>query len=369
MLGYLFLVLLLIVLELFRQGKRGPLWFLPLLFLAWINAHGSWVVGLGTMAVYWASGLRDYRLGGIEMRPWAAADRLRVALAFLFCVAVLPITPYRTELAAYPFQVASALPMNIANISEWESMPFDQVGGKVFLILILGFFALQTVLKLTWRLEEVTLLFFGTAMACIHVRFLLIFVPFFAPLLAAILAKWLPPYESQKDHPVLNAVLMFSMLALMVRSFPSRANIEDAIAKHYPVEAVAYLRQHDIPGPMFNSYGFGGYLVWALGPERKVFIDGRGELYEVGGVLADYMHISLLKPGAFSILQDYSIQACLVNRSEPLANVLAAVPEWKLTYSDEISVLFERRVYAEGGEIKLEQNAVRREAEAKSLRK
>jgi hypothetical protein len=155
----------------------------------------------------------------------------------------------------------------------------------------------------------------------------------------------------------------------MVRSFPSRANIEDAIAKHYPFEAVAYLRQHDIPGPMFNSYGFGGYLVWALGPERKVFIDGRGELYEVGGVLADYMHISLLKPGAFSLLQDYSIQACLVNRSEPLANVLAAVPEWKLTYSDEISVLFERRVYAEGGAIKLEQNAVRREAEAKSLRK
>ena len=48
---------------------------------------------------------------------------------------------------------------------------------------------------------------------------------------------------------------------------------------------------------MFNAYNFGGYLVWAGAPQHKVFIDGRGELFEPSGVLPDYMHITLLRPG------------------------------------------------------------------------
>ncbi len=64
---------------------------------------------------------------------------------------------------------------------------------------------------------------------------------------------------------------------------------------------------------MLNSYGFGGYLEWSSGGRHKVFIDGRGELYEMSGVFADYMHISLLKPGALSVLGGYRVQACLLD--------------------------------------------------------
>src|SRR5208282_4847683 len=49
MLGYLFLILTLIALERFRQGHRRALLFLPLLFLAWVNTHPSWEIGLGTI--------------------------------------------------------------------------------------------------------------------------------------------------------------------------------------------------------------------------------------------------------------------------------------------------------------------------------
>ena len=47
MLGYLFLILTLIALERFRQGKRRAIWALPILMLLWVNAHGSWIIGLG----------------------------------------------------------------------------------------------------------------------------------------------------------------------------------------------------------------------------------------------------------------------------------------------------------------------------------
>ena len=343
MLGYLFLVLTLIALERFRQGRPRVLWFLPLLFLLWVNTHASWEIGLSTIFVYWMSGLKEIRLGGIEMRGWKPAERLRLALVFLLCLAVLPITPYGTRLAAFPFQFISLHPHILANIVEWQPMPFDQLGGKVFLGLFLGLLAVQIACRLTWRLEEAALFFFGTAMACLHARFLLIFVPFFTPLLATTLARWLPGYNRKKDQHLLNAVLMVSMLAGMLWYFPSQATIEESVASHFPVGAVQYLNRHPMPGPMFNAYNFGGYLVWATAPEHKVFIDGRAELFEAGGVLADYMHITLLKPGALSVLRAYGVQACLLEREQPLTTVLAALPDWQKVYADQESVLFVRR--------------------------
>ena len=47
MLGYLFLILTLIVLERFRQGQRNTIWFLPAITLLWVNTHGSWIIGHG----------------------------------------------------------------------------------------------------------------------------------------------------------------------------------------------------------------------------------------------------------------------------------------------------------------------------------
>jgi len=41
---------------------------------------------------------------------------------------------------------------------------------------------------------------------------------------------------------------------------------------------------------MFNSYGFGGYLIWTLWPERRVFIDGREDVYLGPGILEEYVH-------------------------------------------------------------------------------
>ena len=343
MLGYLFVILTLIALERFRQGMPRALWFLPPLFLVWVNTHGSWEIGLGVIFVYWISGLKELRIGGIETHRWKPAERLRLALVFLLCLTAIGITPYGTRLAAYPFHVASGLPVNMAYIMEWQPLSFNEFGGKLFLILVLAFFAAQILFRMTWRLEELALFFFGTAMACIHMRFLLIFVPFVTPLFAVIAARWLPGYDRQKDKYILNTILMFCVLAGMARYFPSQAAIERSVASHFPVGAVQYLRQHSVPGPMFNDYGFGGYLVWARGPEHKVFIDGRGELFEEGGVFADYMHITLLKPGALGVLNSYGVQACLLRRGQSLETVLVALKDWQRVYADETSAIFVRR--------------------------
>ena len=342
MLGFLFLVLTLIALERFRQGRPRSLWFLPPLFVIWVNAHGSWMIGLFTIFVYWVSGLKEFQLGGMEMRAWTIAQREQLSLVFLLCVAALPLTPYGTRLAFFPFQFINSLPVNLASINEWQPMPFNVFGAKLFLTLILGWFVAQLVYKPKWRLEELILFFFGTAMACLHVRFLLIFVPFFAPLLATTLARWIPPYQREKDQYLMNAALMAAMLIGMIYFFPPYAEIEKNIATMYPSGAVSFMRTHPVPAPMFNSYGFGGYLEWSGGGRDRVFIDGRGELYETSGVFADYMHITLLQPGALSVLHGYRVQSCLFDRDQPLAVFLAALPQWKTVYADDVSVVLVR---------------------------
>jgi len=340
MFGYLFLVLTLIALELFRQGKRGALWCLPLLMLAWVNIHGSWVIGMGAIFVYWMSGLVEFQVGGIETQRWSADDRRRMSFVFLLCLCALPLTPYGTRIAMSPFEYASSLPLNVTKIMEWQPMAFNLAGGKIFLALLLGFVVAQIAFRYTWNLAELALFLFGTVMACLHIRFLLVFVPFFTPILAVMIARWMRGYDARKDRFVLNAALMAVVAFGVVRYFPSRAQLERIVSEKWPVDAVEFLDTHEVPGPMYNAYGFGGYLVWTRGPEHKVFIDGRADVYERGGVFADYLHISRLEPGALSVLRNYGIRSCLINRDEALGTLLAASPDWKRVYSDSVAALY-----------------------------
>jgi hypothetical protein len=356
MLAYLFLILTLIALERFRQGKQRAIWFLPPMFMLWINTHGSWVIGLGVILIFLASGLIEFRWGSIEARRWSPAERIKLEGVLLLSLAAIPFTPYGTRLAAYPFAVASSLPLNVGNILEWQPMPFNVLGGKLFLAIVLGFFLVQMMKPLSLRLHEVVLLFGGITMACLHVRFLVLFVPFAAPVFAVLLARWLPPYDRKKDHPILNAILMTGAVIAMVWYFPTRAGIEKIAAETFPVRAVEYLRRHPVAGPMFNTYGYGGYLVGML-PEQKVFIDGRGDLYEDAGIFGEYLELAQLKPGALQVLRAHNIQWCLLESKEPLATVLAVNPEWEKRYTDGVSTLFVRRSAASSENTAITQGA------------
>jgi hypothetical protein len=233
-------------------------------------------------------------------------------------------------------------PVNLSFIREWQSMPFNLAPGKLFLGLLVGFLLAQVALRLTWHLAEFTLFLFGIVAACLHARLVLIFVPFCAPLLAVILSRWIPPYESGKDKLALNAVLIIAIVVGIARFFPSQRQLEIHVQEHWPVKTVQYLEQHPPPLPMFNAYSYGGYLIYALDGRNKVFIDGRTDIYDQLGVLTDYGRIGRVEPIALQLLDAYSVQSCLIERNEALGTLLAASPRWQKVYADGQSVLFVR---------------------------
>jgi len=340
LLGTVFLLVTLICLQHFRQGKPKALWILPPLFLIWVNTHASFIFGLFALGLYWASGLTGFCAGGLRAERWTTTQRLQLLSVALFSVLALTVSPYGTRMAAFPLEVLH-VPVGTALIDEYQPLGAVPVLLTMFLALFLPFVLALLLVRPGYRLDEIALLFVGVYAGCAHRRLLVLFVLAFAPMLAVLLARWVPTYRAAKDKYLLNAVLMLSVLA-MVKAVLTPQEVQARVAKAYPVRAAEYLRRHSVPGPMFNEDSWGDYLIWKFDGEHKVFVDTRTVLYEESGVFQDYARIMYLDQDVQSLLRKYGIESCLIDRTAALATLLAALPDWKKVYGDELVVIFVR---------------------------
>ncbi len=340
--GYIFMAALLIALERYKQKFSKSLWWLPVLFLLWVNTHGTFFLGLGIFGIYWLAGLFEFNQGGIYSEKWTPQQRLHLLEVMLLCFAVLPLTPYGTRLATYPFEMAFMQPLNVSSIVEWQPMSFALPFGKIMMITALLLIVAQVFLRPNHRLDSILFVLAGAFAAFAHIRFLLFFLLFLTPTIAELLSRWVPDYEPQKDKPVLNLIVTLCVIGCVVFYVRDTPRLVGRFTESYPVKAMDYLRDHPITAPMLNEYGWGGYMIYELYPKQRVFIDGRADFYEYAGVFSDYIDIMRIEPDAFRLLDRYDIQACLLQRKSTLATVLAQLPAWRVEYSDDIAVLLVR---------------------------
>ena len=140
--------------------------------------------------------------------------------------------------------------------------------------------------------------------------------------------------------------MMAGSLAVMFFSFPGAQSLQAQVKANSPVEAVAYIKSHNLAGPMLNDYTDGGYLIWTA-PEYPVFIDGRGDPFEDSGVLLEFGEWATLQADPQVLLRKYKINFCLLGSESPTVQVLKLLPNWKEVYSDSHSVIFLRRAAAD----------------------
>jgi hypothetical protein len=111
-----------------------------------------------------------------------------------------------------------------------------------------------------------------------------------------------------------------------------------------PDGAVEYLKANPIPGNCFSGDRYGGYLLWKLYPQEKVFIDGRFTI-RTPTVFNEYFDV-LDNPGKFdSLVLKYGITHVLLpiagfKRYLPLVRELYIGMRWGVAYIDGSSVLF-----------------------------
>jgi hypothetical protein len=106
---------------------------------------------------------------------------------------------------------------------------------------------------------------------------------------------------------------------------------------------VQFIRANNLPGPMFNSYNWGGYLIWHLYPDYPVFIDGRTDLYD-DEFIREYVKVIRARPGWHEVLDRYGVNFILIESDSILAAFLAEGDEWQSVHVDTVATVFLRNI-------------------------
>jgi len=147
--------------------------------------------------------------------------------------------------------------------------------------------------------------------------------------------------------PILAAFLVFNLLVLYdKRKFPRF---------FYPEGATKFIKNNHFKGNLFNEYAYGGYLLYHLYPEQKVFFDGRTDVYlccEMPDTLDLAAKKNLPDSEYRQILErlwdKYKISYVLIRTQKhtvlrKMARILTDDRDWQLVFWDDVSQLFVRR--------------------------
>lgn len=341
MIGYIFLIAELLLIQLGRT--RNPRWLLglPFLFAIWVNCHASFILGLIAAVVLWGSSFFNLRAGSLVSSSWQPASRRFMAIALGLSALALFINPVGIKQIFYPIDTLLNMPVLLASVDEYAPLQMASSRGVALMAILLLSFALVMARRAEMYWDEAILLAIGTWLAVSHVRMLFVFGILAAPVLSRQLAIWWDRYDAETDRPVLNAVFIALTIAAACLAFPSKQNLQAQVEAKSPVKAVQFIKAANLSGPMLNSHAFGGYLMWAA-PEHPVFLDGRTDVFEWTGVLREFGDWATLQTDPSALLNKYGVNFCLLNRDAQMARVLPLLPDWKVVYSDQNSVVLVR---------------------------
>ena len=352
--GWVCLVAELIIFELFEEMPYLALG-LPVLFLVWINLHGSWLIGIILLAVFFTSGLFGMDHGLIRSPRFTSIQCRYLAAAFFLSLCALLFNPYGWHLVAYPFDLAFHQTLNISHVEEWRPLDLQSSRGVIFLASLMILFLIQIASlpyqRRTWTMSELAFVAIGSYAAFRHCRFLFLAAILVMPIMGGQLAGLMPlgasvlntPGSNTRSRPgmrlLLNAALLVAMLLMCRAQITRNVRRVPAEAQRFPVAALPFLRGFQPHGAIFNDCLWGGYLAFNT-PQLPVFIDSRFDIYERNGTLKDYLDIVDLK-NSLLLLEKHRIRYVLFERDSPIVYLLQNTHDWRPLYDDGSTVLLE----------------------------
>jgi hypothetical protein len=335
--GWLYLVVLLLILESVRRGGFKWLWTVPPLFCLWVNSHGSWPMGVVVFGIFIASGLFEGRWGNLYATRWSGSQLRGLLVTAGASGLALFVNPIGYRLVFYPFRVMFGANSGVGMIQEFTSIDFQTPWGKVAIVLIIGTLLIAVLSSELWRLDELALMIVALTYSLTYIRFMFL-AGILAPPIFARRLKLMTPYRRDSDKLRNNAVALFVLLCLFIATAPRHSRFKNPVK--YPDGAVAYMKENGVQGRLFHEWTWGGYLIWHT-PEFKVFIDGRGDPYVPTGVFKDYLAASSCE-NSQAVFDKYQIEYVLIAAGSPLSESLKTSPKWTVQYSDATSILFHR---------------------------
>lgn len=337
----LFLVLTFIAIDSFtRDGDRRWLYVLPLIYIVWANIHAALIVGVIVQLIFILG-------AGLEKRREVIVP---LAITCAACAAAAAINPFGFHVFVVPFDLTTLIGSGIVENREW--LPPTLRSATTFWFFLGAAALLMAIDVRRNRATSILLFAFFAYLSLRYVRNIGLFSAM-APLLIAAGG----PLRKRWDKAVAAAgAIAFLLTATVV--YPFERGIGEA--SYFPDRLAAFVKRNDLRGNMYNTWGQGGYLIWKLYPERRVFMDGRNEVYEP--LLARLRAAEVDIAHWEKMLNDYGVQYAIVSYVDELTDIVQMTPQgprvmarvahsgahfprrqWALVDWDDDGMLFVRR--------------------------
>lgn len=351
---YFFIAFFITVLLRFKdQGLTKLIWLLPVLIIPWANLHGGYIVGIVLVGI--VAGLIVLEMLWESPSLWLTSLKATRPLwiCMLLAIAAACINPYRVDLLTLPFKALSQ--WIIPYIGEWHPPHFGTREASSFYALLALWMMMQIYRERRPTLFElgIPLIFIGMGLA--HARHLplaaVVLTAFNARMVMEVWArvqgtfkrKFARPSSPLRSRPdevgavkyLFNWALVF--VNLMTTFFMMQNKVDKQLKSWNDVigfSAIEYLAKHPAPGPIFNEYGFGGYLTWRLWPEQKAFIDGRSDMFS-DQFSKDYFAIINGKPDWEQKFDKHQFNTVVIGKAHPLRQLLLLKGEFSESFSDD----------------------------------
>jgi len=267
------------------RGRPKALWCVPFFFVAWVNLHGGWIVGLAALGV-WILGDAWQR----RTIRWTLALTAVGALALLATL----FNPYGTGLWQF---LAETVHLERPDITDWK--PLLQLPSSILVVeSILPLIAIPALLSgRSWRrvpfrdIAVLTLLsvatfrvgrvdaFLQAAIAIFLARPIIIF-------LNGIDLKARGPFQ-RASVPV--GAMALILAAYLVSGFSSLRVLVVGGPWVPDRAAAAFLRENSPGARVLTWFDWGEYALWQLSPAGiRVSMDGRRETVYSARVIRDH---------------------------------------------------------------------------------
>ena len=337
-------------LDQFQHKNDRTLIYLPWLMLLWVNLHGGFFFGLVLIAIYFTGNVVYSLTGRPEQIQQHRTKAKSLFVILLASVAICAINPVGFKILWFPIRLTSDR-FIMDRVIEFMSPNFHEpLPFKYMFLTAIGLLALS---RSKLNLIEGALMVLLSYMALYSGRHISLFAIVAAPMLLkageGIMDNLPEPllrfYQTRNRNlaaidtalkgyfwPAFSTSLIISLALTGVISYQFNN-------KTFPVAAVEFLKRETITGNMFNNDEFGDYMIFALWPKYRVFMDGRSDMYgEKFGT--PYLRVANVQPGWKEILNKYDIGWIIFDTHSALTAALRDQRNWHPIYSDQVATIF-----------------------------
>ena len=344
------------VLYLFKWQDINRLWLLPPIFILWVNLHAGYALGFMVLAGFVVGEVMNHLIeplvpGDDPILSWRDIGWLVVAAAL--SALVLVFNPNTTRMWTYYLETVQIDVLQDV-IQEWRSPDFHPLHTQPFIWLLLGTMAAMGLSKRRVDGTDLALVGLFAYAALLAGRNIGPFAVVAAPVLSRHVAAIVSRGNSRRTRPLgaaptpLQAALNWFLLLVVVGLAaikiytPLRPAFNRSLHREsLPVEAAAWIEEHEPEGKMFNHYNWGGYVVWRLWPDYGVFVDGRTDLYG-DAFLRRYLTVQAARPGFEDVLEEYAVDWVVMPVDSTLGRQLACHSAWRRAYQDDVAAVWIR---------------------------